>query len=83
MMTLASVRLANSSMFSSSSRSRPLKDSTNGFSHGGGNLAGPNREERRKLERQSAQAAQAAYERNVTDWHHQQQQRGKKTTVRA
>jgi transposase len=51
--------------------------------HGGGNLAGPNREERRKLERQSAQAAQAANERNVTDWHHQQQQREKKTPARA
>jgi transposase len=50
--------------------------------HGGGNLAGPNREERRKLERQSAEATQAAYERNVADWHHQQQQRGKKTNAR-
>jgi transposase len=51
--------------------------------HSDGNLAGPNREERRKLERQSAQAAQAAYERNVADWHHQQQQQGKKAPMRA
>jgi transposase len=47
----------------------------------GWNLAGPNREERRKLERESAQAAQTAYERNITDWHQQQAMR--KTTTRA
>lgn len=47
----------------------------------GWNLAGPNREERRKLERESAQAAQAAYERNITDWH--QQQSARKAPTRA
>ena len=34
-----------------------------------------NREERRQLERQTAEHAQAAYQRTVADWHHQQQQR--------
>jgi hypothetical protein len=34
MMIFASVIDPNSSMVSSSSRRRPLKDSTNGFSHG-------------------------------------------------
>jgi transposase len=47
-----------------------------------GNLQGPNREERRQLERRSAEAAEHAYRRNVADWQHQQQQRGKKTTAR-
>jgi transposase len=48
-----------------------------------GNLKGPNREERRQLERRSAEAAESAYRRNVTDWQRQQQQRAKKTTTRA
>jgi transposase len=47
-----------------------------------GNLQGPNREERRQLERRSAEAAENAYRRNVADWQRQQQQRGKKTPVR-
>jgi transposase len=48
-----------------------------------GNLKGPNREERRQLERRSAEAAEHAYQRNVTDWQRQQQQRATKTTARA
>lgn len=47
-----------------------------------GNPQGPNREERRQLERRSAEAAERAYRRNVADWQRQQQQRGKKTTTR-
>lgn len=47
-----------------------------------GNLKGPNREERRQLERRSAEAAENAYQRNVADWHRQQQDR-QKTTPRA
>lgn len=34
-----------------------------------------NREQRRQAERAAAEHAQAAYERTVTDWHHQQRQR--------
>jgi transposase len=37
------------------------------------NLNGPNREERRQLERRSAEAAENAYQRNVADWQRQQQ----------
>lgn len=48
-----------------------------------GNLQGPNREERRQLERRSAEAAEHAYRRNVADWQRQQQQRGKKTNAKA
>ncbi len=43
-----------------------------------GNLKGPNREERRQLERHSAEAAEHAYQRNVTDWQRQQTQRAKR-----
>ena len=38
-----------------------------------------NREQRRELERQSAEHAQTAYERTVTDWHHQERQRATTT----
>jgi hypothetical protein len=48
----------------------------------GGNLKGPNREERRQLERGSAEAAESAYQRNVADWQRQQTQRAKKTTAK-
>ncbi len=47
-----------------------------------GNLQGPNREERRQLERRSAEAAEHAYQRIVADWQRQQQQRGKTTPAR-
>lgn len=47
-----------------------------------GNLKGPNREERRQLERQSAEAAETAYRRNITDWQRQQQQRIKAATAK-
>ncbi len=39
---------------------------------GGGSQHALNREERRKLERRSAEQAENAYRRNVADWHHQQ-----------
>ncbi len=39
---------------------------------GGGSQHALNREERRKLERRSAEHAEAAYRRNVADWHRQQ-----------
>ena len=41
----------------------------------GGNPQGPNREERRQLERRSAEAAESAYQQNIADWQRQQQQR--------
>jgi len=40
---------------------------------GGGSQHALNREQRRKLERRSAEHAEAAYRRNVTDWHRQQE----------
>src|SRR5437660_7336575 len=43
-----------------------------------GNLNGANREERRPLERRSAETAESAYQRNVADWQRQQQQRSSK-----
>lgn len=51
--------------------------------HGGGTGNGLNREQRRQLERRSAEAAESAYRRNVADWQRQQMQRGKKATTRA
>ncbi|MCP9488817.1 MAG: IS110 family transposase [Solirubrobacteraceae bacterium MAG38_C4-C5] len=39
-----------------------------------------NREQRRQAERATAEHAQAAYERTVTDWHHQQRQRANAMT---
>jgi len=39
---------------------------------GGGSKHALNREQRRKLERRSAEHAEAAYRRNVADWHRQQ-----------
>lgn len=40
-----------------------------------------NREQRRELERSEAEHAQAAYQRTVADWHHQQRQRANNTTT--
>ena len=51
--------------------------------HGGGASNGLNREQRRQLERDSAEAAEHAYQRNVADWQRQQQQRLKKAPTRA
>jgi len=51
--------------------------------HGGGTGNGLNREQRRQLERRSAEAAENAYRRNVADWQRQQQQHAKKATARA
>ena len=45
--------------------------------HGGGTGNALNREQRRQLERRSAQAAESAYRRNVADWQRQQMQRAR------
>jgi transposase len=47
---------------------------------GGGSQHALNREERRKLERRSAEHAESAYRRNVADWHRQQKKAARATT---
>jgi transposase len=47
---------------------------------GGGAQHALNREERRKLERRSAEHAETAYRRNVADWHRQQKKATRATT---
>ena len=47
---------------------------------GGGSQHALNREERRKLERRSAEHAEAAYRRNVADWHRQQKNAARTST---
>jgi hypothetical protein len=47
---------------------------------GGGSQHTLNREQRRKLERRSAEHAEAAYRRNVSDWHRQQTKAARRAT---
>jgi transposase len=47
---------------------------------GGGSQHALNREQRRKLERRSAEHAENAYRRNVADWQHQQRKAAAKMT---
>lgn len=47
---------------------------------GGGSQHALNREERRQLERRSAEHAEAAYRRNVADWHRQQKKTARAAT---
>ena len=47
---------------------------------GGGSQHALNREERRKLERRSAEQAETAYRRNVAEWHRQQKKAARGVT---